>query len=115
MKKFLTFMLIFVIVFPANCFANPQGNTFFPQELMDEIISIVENRLIEKEEVGNLKLTLDEISTVSPSQLGGETCVQAILLSIAYLWLAIEAEENEVMMASILYLIINITRAVYLC
>lgn len=114
MKAFLACMLILTIVFPAYCFAHPQDTTSQVQELMGEINWIVEDGIIEKAELENLMGTLDEKDIVAPSQLVGENCAQAILLTIAYLWLSIEAGGiNQI--TSIIYLIINIGRIVSEC
>ena len=114
MKDFLACMLIFTIVFPAYCFAHPQETTSQAQGLMGEINWIVEDGIIEKAELENLMQTLDETGIVAPSQLVGESCAQAILLNIVYLWLSIEAGGvNQV--TSIIYLIINIGRIVSEC
>lgn len=83
--KILALTLIFTIVFPAYCFANLQEVSSMKQEIMDKITWIMEDGLIEKVEMENLMLTLDEMSIVSPSQVIGYNCFQAILLTIAYL------------------------------
>lgn len=114
MKKLLTFMLIFTIVFPAYCFANPREATFPALEIMDEINWIVEDGLIEKIEIEDLMLTLDGMSIVSPRQVIGDNCFQAIVLTIAYLWLAIEADSLD-QITSIVFLIINVGRIISEC
>ena len=75
---------------------------------------IVEDGVIEKAEIENLMVTLDETSMVSPSQLVGQNCFQAIVLTLAYLWLAIEAE-NLNQITSIVFLILNIAGIIAQC
>ena len=114
MKKLLAFMLILTIVFPAYCFASPQETTSPAQEIMDEINLIVEDGIIERAEIENLVLTLEETSIISPTQLVAENCLQAIVLTIAYLYLSIEAGGLD-QIISIFYLIANISRIVSEC
>lgn len=114
MKKVLAFMLILTIVFPAYCFANPQETTSQAQEIMDAIDLIVEDGIIEEAEIENLMLTLDKTNTVAPNQLIGDNCLQAIVLTIAYLWLSIEASGLE-QLTSIIFLILNIGSIISQC
>ena len=114
MKKFLPCMLILTIVFPAYCFANLHETTSSTQEIMNEIDLIVEDGVIEEAEIENLMVTLDETGTVSPNQLVGENCFQAIVLTIAYSWLAIETRGlNQI--TSIVFLILNIAGIIAQC
>ena len=114
MRKVLAFMLILTVVFPAYCFANPQETTSPTQEIIDEINWIVEDGIIEKTEIEDLVLTLEETDIVSPSQITGENCLQAIVLTIVYLWLSID-EGGLDQITSIIFLIINIGRIIALC
>ena len=114
MKRVLAFMLILTIVFPAYCFANPQETTSQAQEIMDAIDLIVEDGIIEEAEIENLMLTLDKTNTVAPNQLIGDNCLQAIVLTIAYLWLSIEAGGLE-QLTSIVFLILNIGSIISQC
>ena len=114
MHKALAFMLILTIVFPAYCFASPQPTPSPAQEIMDAIDLIVEDGIIDKAEIEGLMLTLDKTSTVSPNQLIGDNCLQAIVLTIAYLWLSIEASGLE-QLTSIVFLILNIGSIISQC
>ena len=114
MKKVLAFMLIFTVVLPAYCFAGPQEISSPTQAIMDEINWIMEDGFIEKAEIEDLVITLNDTSIVSPSQVTGENCLQAIVLTIAYLWLSID-EGGLDQITSIIFLIINIGRIVALC
>jgi hypothetical protein len=114
MKKFLAYTLMLTIVFPAYCFASPQATTSPAQEIMDAIDLIVKDGIIEEAEIENLMLTLDETSTVSPNQLVGDNCLQAIVLTLAYLWLSIEANGLE-QITSIVFLILNIGSIISQC
>ena len=114
MKRVLVFMLIFTIVFPAYCFANPQETASPAQEIMDAIDLIVEDGIIDKAEIEDLALTLEETGTVSPNQLIGDNCLQAIVLTLAYLWLSIEASGLE-QLTSIIFLILNIGSIISQC
>ena len=114
MKKFSTFMLILTMMFPGYCFANTQETPPSVLEIMDEISLIAEDGVIEKIEIENFMLTLDETDIVSPRQVVGENCFQAIVFTIAYLWLAIEADSLD-QITSIVFLLINIVRIVSEC
>ena len=114
MKKFLACMLILTIVFPAYCFANTQETTTPAQEVMDEIDSIIEDGVVEKAEIENLMVTLEETGIVTPNQMIGDNCFQAIVLAIAYLWLSIDSDGLE-QITSIVFLIFNIGRIISEC
>jgi hypothetical protein len=113
MKNLLICALIFTMVLPVYCFANPQENTS-SQGIMDEIDLIVEDGIIEKAEIENLMVTLDGTSMVSPSQLVGQNCLQSIVLTLAYLWLSIETD-NLTQITSIVFLILNIAGIIAQC
>lgn len=114
MKKFLVCMLILTIVFPAYCFASTQKTTTPAQEVMDEIDLIVEDGIVEKAEIENLMVTLDETGIISPNQMIGDNCFQAIVLAIAYLWLSIDSDGLE-QITSIVFLIFNIGQIITQC
>lgn len=114
MKKFLACMLILTIVFPAYCFANLQETTSPAQEVMDEIDLIIEDGVVEKAEIENLMATLEETGIITPNQMIGDNCFQAIVLAIAYLWLSIDSDGLE-QITSIVFLILNIARIIAQC
>jgi hypothetical protein len=114
MKKFLACMLILTIVFPAYCFANLQETTPPAQEVMAEFDSIIEDGFVEKAEIENLMVTLDETGIVTPNQMIGDNCFQAIVLALAYLWLSIDSDGLE-QITSIVFLIFNIGQIISQC
>ena len=107
-------MLILTIVFPAYCFANLHETTSSAQEIMNEIDLIVEDGVIEEAEIENLMVTLEETGIITPNQMIGDNCFQAIVLALAYLWLSIDSDGLE-QITSIVFLIFNIGQIIAQC
>ena len=51
MKKFLVCTLILPMIFPAYCFANPQTSIPSEEEILEEVMFILEDGIVEKEEI----------------------------------------------------------------
>ena len=87
MKTILTFTLILTMLFPASIFACPNEmcadeglkQRLFDEELLSEVMLIAEDGVVEKEELENLFILIEEKWGVTPSEF-----IDSNLVEITY-------------------------------
>jgi len=102
MKTILTFTLILTILFPASIFACPNEGCvdeeleqrLIDEELLSEVMLIAEDGVVEKEELENLFMLIEEKWGVTPSEFIDDINLEATM------WPANSCGEWLIFMAS---------------